>query len=368
MQNEKFQILNLRIALAHDSFTQLGGAERLVDAFHEIYPEAPVFTLVLDSALKEKYATWDIRTSWLQILYNFFPKLQYFLFLIPAAVASLDFSGYDVVLSSSSVFIKNIKVPKGTIHINYCNTPARFLWSEPEYVKEEVPYVLRPIVSLFLKWMRGWDYKGAQRVDHIIANSAEVQNRILNVYARTSTVIHPFADTGFWKASKQKSNNFLLAGRLQAHKKNELVIKIFNELQMPLHIVGAGRQEEYLKSIAQENITFLGKITDELLRDEYSQALGVIYPQIEDFGLVPLEAAACGTATLAYAKGGALETVIPGETGELFNSYDKEQIKQIIVGWQPEKYSADRLRSRAEMFNKDKFKQSIVNFVNEHSH
>ena len=355
----------MKIALAHDSFTQLGGAERLVDAFHELYPEAPIFTLVLDKNLKEKYKSWDIRTSWLQVLYNFFPKLQYFLFLIPAAVSSLDFSGYDVVLSSSSVFIKNINVPKGTLHINYCHTPARFLWSEPDYINDEVPWIIRPLVKLFLTWMRGWDYKGAQRVDYFIANSIEVQNRILSVYERTSIVIHPFVDTEFWHPTKQKSDYFLLAGRLQAHKKSELVMQIFNDLKIPLHVVGTGRQEGYLQSIAKENISFFGRITDEQLRDEYSAAKGIIYPQIEDFGLVPIEAAACGTGTLAYYKGGAVETVLPGETGELFDSYDKEKIKQDIVDWKPEKYQQNILRIQAEKFSKEKFKQAIVSFINE---
>lgn len=354
----------MNIALAHDSFTQLGGAERVVDAFHEMFPQAPVFTLVFDSKFKEKYAGWDIRTSWLQVFYKFVPKLQYFLPVIPAAVSSLDFSGYDVVLSSSSGFIKNIRVPKNCIHINYCHTPTRFLWSDSAYVNQEVPVLIRPIVKLLLRLIKKWDFKGAQRVTHFIANSREVSNRIFRYYKRTSTAIYPFVDAEFWKPTKSKGNYFLLAGRLQAHKKNDLIIQIFNELGLPLHVVGTGRQEAYLKSIAKPSIAFLGRIDDNQLRDEYSSALGFIYPQIEDFGLIPLEAAACGTATLAYGKGGALETIVPGMTGEFFDSYNKEKIKQIILNWDIKKYRADNLQAQAEKFNKEKFKQLIKEFVN----
>jgi glycosyltransferase involved in cell wall biosynthesis len=175
----------------------------------------------------------------------------------------------------------------------------------------------------------------------------------------------------------------LLAGRLQAHKNNELVIKIFNELGLPLHVAGTGRQENYLKSMAKSNITFLGRVSDEDLRAQYSGALGLIYPQLEDFGLMPLEVACCGTATLAYGKGGVLETVVPGVTGELFGTDDvarpfmgwsenmaadksaryKYQIKQLILSWNPQKYKFDDLRAQAEKFSKEKFKQAVLKFL-----
>jgi glycosyltransferase involved in cell wall biosynthesis len=352
-----------RIALAHDSFTQLGGAERVIEGLHELYPEAPVFTLVLDKKLHDKYRGWDIRASWLQVLYNFIPKLQYLLPLIPAAVSSLDFSGYDLVLSTSSGFIKNIRAPKNSAHIDYCHTPARFLWTDKDYVHAEVPAFLRPLVNLFLKRMRRWDYQGAQRVDFFIANSAEVQKRVRDIYQRTSTIVHAFVDTSFWRPTKSKGDYFLIAGRLQAHKNNELVIRVFNEIKLPLHVVGVGRQEDYLKSMSKPNIFFLGQLSDEALRDEYSGASGFIYPQVEDFGLMPLEAAACGTPTLAYAKGGALETVVPGVTGELFYDYDQNIIKKQIFSWDYSKYRTGDLRAQAEKFSKEKFKDKITNII-----
>jgi glycosyltransferase involved in cell wall biosynthesis len=351
----------MKIALAHDSFTQLGGAERVIEALHEIYPEAPVFTLVFDPQLKSHYQGWDIRTSALQTVYLTAGKLQYLLPLIPWGVDNLNFSGYDLVISSSSGFIKNIRVPKPAVHINYCHTPTRFLWSNPEYIKQEVPLWLRPAAAVLLKRLKAWDLRGAGRVSKFIANSREVQKRIEQFYHRDSEIIYPFVDTNFWQPVKAKKDYFLIAGRLQAHKNNNLIIEIFNELKLPLHVVGTGRNERYLKSIAGTNVTFLGRVTDEQLREEYSGALGFVYPQLEDFGLMPLEAAACGTGTLAYGVGGALETVLPGVTGEFFGSIG--QVKQLIQTWQAQKYSLENLRKQAEKFNKEKFKQRISDFV-----
>jgi len=344
----------------------MGGAERVVDALHELFPNAPVFTLVFDPKFKEKYKDWDIQTSPLQSLYLVLGKLQYCLPLIPWAVDQLNFSGYDLVISSSSGFVKNIRVPKNCVHINYCHTPTRFLWSDNDYVKQEVNFFLRPFVKVFLSKMRKWDLIGAKRVTHFIANSKEVQDRIQKYYQRTSTLIYPFVDSKFWNSTTPKGDYFLLAGRLHPHKKNDLIVEVFNDLNIPLHVVGTGRQEGYLKSIAKQNISFLGRISDEALRDEYSAALGFIYPQIEDFGLMPLEAAGCGTATLAYGEGGAKETVLPGVTGELFDSYNEEKIKQMVLSWDAKKYRTDDLKNQAEKFSKEKFKSEMLNFVKSH--
>jgi glycosyltransferase involved in cell wall biosynthesis len=354
----------MKIAIAHDSFTQMGGAERVVDALHELFPDAPVFTLVFDPKFKEKYKGWDIRTSNLQSVYLAVGSLQYCLPLIPYGVDTLDFSGYDLIISSSSGFVKNLKKPKNAEHICYCHSPARFLWVDKDYIKQEVPFYGRPFVNLILNRMKKWDFEGAQRVTKFIANSQEVRGRIKKYYNRESEVVYPFIDTTFWKPIEQKKDYFLIAGRLQAHKKNDLIIEIFNELGLPLHIVGTGRQETYLKSIAKPNIKFLGHVTDEQLRAEYSSALGFIYPQEEDFGLMPLEAAACATATIAYKKGGALETIVAGETGEFFDSYDKDKIKQIILNWNPEKYKTDILINQAKRFSKEEFKKKILANIN----
>ncbi len=395
----------MKTALVHDSFTQLGGAERVMEALHELFPEAPVYALVLDRRLKEKYRGWDMRTSWLQFFYNLIPRLQYLLPLIPLAVSSLKFEGYDLVISSSSGWAKNIHVPKSVKHICYCHTPTRFLWVDNNYVDHEAPAVLRPLARLVIRWMRKWDVSGARRVTAFIANSEEVQKRIKSIYHRDSKVLHPFIDSEFWKPinplhlatsapgrpsrsefSANKSNAellssaageagmdlypkgdyFLLGGRLQAHKNNELIIRVFNELGLPLHVFGTGRREKFLRSIAGPNISFFGRISDAVLRAQYSGALAFIYPQVEDFGLMPLEAAACGTATIAYNRGGSLETVVPGITGELFSKPDKEIIKKIILSWDVLRYPPQALRAHAKKFSREKFKQQFLAFAYEH--
>ncbi len=353
----------MKIVLVHDSFTQMGGAERVVNDLHELFPEAPIFTLVLNNNIKKNYQGWDIRTSWLQVIYNFIPKLQYLLPLIPLAVRSLNFENYDIVLSSSSGFVKNIKVPKTTIHINYCHTPTRFLWTDTDYIEQESPFFLKPALKIFLSWMKKWDYNGAKRVHYFIANSKEVQKRIKHYYNKESVLIYPGINLSFWEPTRSKSSYFLVAGRLHAHKHNELIVEIFNEIGLPLHVVGTGRQENYLRSIAKPNITFFGRVSDEELRNEYSGALGFLYPQIEDAGLMPLEAAACGTPTLAYGKGGALETVVAEKTGEFFYDYNKEKIKQSILSMTTKKYLSNDLRAQAEKFSKKKFKENILAFI-----
>jgi len=170
-----------RIALAHDSLVQQGGAERVLEDLHEIFLNAPLFVVVEHKKLKNNYKGWEIHKSFLQFFYNIFSNLQYYILLIPFAVSSLNFKNFDVVISSSSSWIKNIVVPKKTVHICYCHTPTRFLWSDKDYVKQELPFLLKPfgfILRMFLVLLRKWDYNGAQRVTHFIANSKEVQKRI----------------------------------------------------------------------------------------------------------------------------------------------------------------------------------------------
>lgn len=341
----------------------MGGAERVIEDLHNIFPNAPIFTLVFDNKFKTKYQDWNIRVSWLQKIYEIFPKFQYLLPLIPFAISSLNFSGFDLVISSSSGFIKNIKTPANCKHINYCHTPTRFLWVDKYYVNQEAPIILRPFIKLYLQWMRRWDFKAAQRVDYFLANSKEVQKRISRFYGRDSTVLYPAIDTNFWRPTKEKNNYFLVAGRLQAHKKFEFIINVFNKIGLDLHIAGSGRQEEYLKSISKPNIKFLGRIPDEKLRDEYSSAIAYIYPQIEDFGLMPLEAAACGTPTIAFAGGGSLETVIQGQTGELFFAYDSIKITNMLLNSSAEKYAKNKLIKYSKAFSREKFKENLICFL-----
>lgn len=356
----------MKLALAHDSITQLGGAERVVSRLCGSFSGAPLYVLVSDRRIQSRVTQGIVRTSWLQALYRLIPKLQYLLPFIPAAVSSLRFGEFDAVLSSSSGFIKNISLPKGTVHICYCHTPTRFLWLEPGYLDQELPGTLRPLKPM-LKWYLGylkrWDWRGAQRVTYFIANSREVQRRIREHYGRDSEVIYPPVDTAFWRRTVPRKDHFLLVGRLQAHKRADFFIRLCSELGLPLRVAGEGRQLGYLRSLAGPTVTFLGRISDEQLRDEYSAAKAVLFPQVEDLGLVPLEAAACGTPTLAYGRGGALETVVPGKTGELFPSYDTNAVGALLKTWDPSRYDGAVLRAHAERFSGQSFDAQIRAFL-----
>ncbi len=353
----------MKIVIAHDSITQLGGAERVAFELQAMYPDAPFFTIVVDRKYRSVAARLKAIESPLQKLYEFHPKLQHWLILIPWAVERLAIPQADIVLSSSSFFMKGLRKPSGSTHINYCHTPTRFLWIDSEYVKQEVPAIIRPFVKQLLKRLRSWDQRAAQRVDHFIANSREVQKRIKQIYNRDSEVIYPFIDTEFWKPTRAKEDYFLIAGRLQPHKGNDVVVKAFNQLGLPLHVVGVGRQEAYLKSIAKDNITFL-HADDAQLRDEYSGARSYIYPQLEDLGLMPIEAAACGTATIGLARGGSLETILPGVTGELLPEVTVDSIVAAVKQWNSDKYEPSRLKDHSSTFSKANFDTKIKSFVN----
>lgn len=355
----------MSVILAHDSFTQYGGAERVFEGLHELYPDAPVVTLVVDEKFRDYTKGWKIIPSSLQRWYLIWPHFKHFLLLLPWGTKSLSTRGYDLVISSSSLLLKGLQTDPGAIHINYCHTPVRFIWSEPNYVNQEVPWLLRGIIRSYLKYLKKWDYQAAQKVTHFIANCREVQDRIQKFYGRSSTIIHPFINTQFWHSTKPKGNYFLIAGRLVAHKDNDVVIKVFNELGWPLRVVGTGSDEQRLKRLASNNITFLGRLDDEQLRDEYSGARGFIYPQYEDFGIMPIEAAACGTATLALGKGGSLETVIPGVTGELMPELSHEVLKSYVQQWEESKYSIESMQNHVQQFSKERFQKQILNFVNE---
>lgn len=355
---------NSDVVLAHDSFTQYGGAERVIGAIAEVYPETEIYTLAVDSKIKKHFTDRVFKTSLVQYFYNVIPKLQWWFPLAPVALRLLKIRPAKVVISSSSAFMKGLRKPQGSIHIDYCHTPTRFLWSDVVYAQGEVPKFLRGLMRVYLLWLRKWDLAAAKRVDYFVANSKEVQQRIKTYYHRESELIYPFIDINFWKPSVSKQDYFLMAGRITPYKGYEEIINIFNELQIPLHVVGEGRYASYLRKIAKSNITFLGKVSDQVLRNQYSGAKAFIYPQIEDFGLMPLEAASCGTPTIALAKAGSLETVIPNVTGELIEKFDFETLSSLITNWNQSKYDSAKMQEHANNFSEQIFKDKIADFVN----
>ncbi|MBU4332744.1 glycosyltransferase [Patescibacteria group bacterium] len=356
----------MKIALAHDHLNQLGGAEKVLFAFHEVYPRAPIYTLIHDSrSARGVFDKLNIKTSFLQKMPGGLRHMRWYLSWMPAAFESLDLTGYDVVLSDASAFAKGAIVSSGSLHICYCHTPTRYLWSDThQYVKElKQGWLIKKILPLVLNKLRAWDYQAAQRVDNFIANSCNVQKRIKKYYRRESDVIYPPVEVEHFKIADELGKYYLIGGRLVSYKRFDLAIKAFNKLGIPLKIFGTGPEEEKLRKMAKNNIEFLGQVSDNKKAELYSRALGFIHPHEEDFGITAVESMAAGRPVIAYKKGGALETVIDGETGVFFEEQEWEALADAVIRFEPSNFDPVKIREHALGFGKDRFKREMVEFV-----
>lgn len=347
----------MKIALAHEYLIKMGGAERVLIDLLEEFGDVPVFTFLLDReklfpVLKNKP---NIYPSFLQ-RYPLWRRFYRFYFaLMPLAAESLDFSGFDVVMSSTHQFMKGIIVPQDTIHIAYIHTPTRFLWlqKKPRFLPHRLFTALRE-----------WDYLAAQRPDIVVANSYNVARRIEKFYRRQAKVIYPAVRTDSYFISEPK-DYFLLVSRLEPHKKTELAVEAFKKLPFKLKIVGTGSEYPKLKKNASgaKNIEFLGFVPDEELKKLYSSCLALIFPQEEDFGLVPLEVQASGRPVIAFGKGGALETVKQGETGMFFFPQTPEALEEAVKKFKARDFDPQRIRKWAESFDVKVFKKKMRRLV-----
>lgn len=360
----------MRIAIAHDYLMQFGGAERTLLALCEVYPDAPIFTLiynkdVMSSFFKDKV----IYTSFLDKFPNFFknnPRLL--LPLIPLAALSIKISGYDVVISSSSAFIKGIRTDSGTKHISYCYSPTRFLWDYKDtYLKDNnYNFLIRFLTYPLLYVLQKWDMYIAKKIDVWIAPSQIVQERIKKFYNTHASVVYPPINLPFHKTNKESNyahDFFLIVSRLSAYKKIDLVIKTFNKLQLPLVIIGDGPEKKKLQDIARSNIIFKGFVNDKDLQNFYQHAYAVIMACEEDFGLVAVEAASYGIPTLAFKRGGITEWLEPGKSGEFFEEQSEESIAQGVYKIFAQKYNSTYIIKKSELFTKTNFKNSIAKII-----
>ncbi len=358
----------MKIALIHDHLVQDGGAEKVLLALQEVFPNAPTFTLLYDpKRVSAEFAGKDIRTSFLQRLPFSLKKYQWLLPLMPAATESYDLTGFDVVISSSSAFAKGIITRPGAVHICYCHTPTRYLWSDTHsYVQElRAPRLLKLGLPLLLHKLRIWDRLSADRVDRFVANSRTVADRIGKYYERGSDIIHPPVETGKFSISGAPGTYFLAGGRLVSYKRFDLIIQAFNRLGLPLKIFGGGPLEDRYRKMAGPNITFTGKVSDEEKAALYRGAIAFIHPQEEDFGITALESMASGRPVIAYRKGGALETVVEGVTGAFFDDQEWEDLAAAVIRFDAASYDPRALRAHAETFDVSAFKRRIAKLVSE---
>ena len=367
----------MRVALVHDDLIQFGGAENILLALHKIFPEAPVYTALASRKWKKvcKKEGIKLKTSFMQRL-PFAERLNryYAPFLLHAlAFESFDFSDFDLVISVSARYAHGIITKPMTKHICYMNSPGRMFWESQDYFESEsfgalngIKALAKPFLALPLSWLRNWDYTAAQRVDYFIANSRTPQARIKKYYGRDSEIIYPFVETEkFSHSQKVVGDHFLVLTRLASWKKVEIAIKACTKLGLKLKIVGAGPDEARLKKIAggNPNIEFLGHIIEEQKRELLFSARALINTQYEDFGIVPLEAMASGTPVIAFEKGGAVETVIEGKTGEFFPEQTPESLAGALENFDPSKYHPDTCKTQARKFDYKHFEAQIKAFV-----
>ncbi len=363
--------MSLRLAITADWLTTFAGAEHAIVELHRIWPEAPIFTTVAKPEKLGPLAAADIRTSRLQRMYRLLGKHQLLLPWLPRAIEEFDLQGYDVVLSSSHAVGKGVIPPSTAVHVCYCHTPMRYAWEmEQEYLRDfHVPQWLRPRVRRLLQRLRVWDLTTANRVDVFIANSTETQTRIRNCYGRESVIIPPPVDPRFFTDELVPANErkgFLAFGRLVPYKRFDLLIETANRWQLPLTIAGTGQEEQRLRAMAGPTVTFLGFVPDTDLPALYGRAKAVLFPALEDAGIVPLEAQACGTPVLAYGRGGALDTIIDGKTGLLFSAQTPESICEAVRVFETQSFDATTIRQHAEQFSAPHF-QSRIRAVVEHA-
>lgn len=379
----------MKLAIVYDRVNKWGGAERVLLALHEIFPDAPLFT----SVYSNKHAQWanvfpEIHTSFLQKIP--FAKTNHELMplFMPFAFESFDFSEYDVVISVTSEAAKGIITKGKTMHICYCLTPTRYLWSGyNEYfvrnsklqitndkwgklrrMLKQVQYDgFRQLSKPAINYLRKWDKVVAKRPDVIIGISTEVQKRIKKYYDRDSELIYPPVETKINRKQKTITNGerdyFLVVSRLVLYKKVDLVIETFNRLKLPLIIVGTGSQEKKLKQLAGETIQFAGQIDDSELAHYYTHAKAFIFPQDEDFGITAVEAQAHGIPVIALKKGGALDTIIDGKTGIFFEEQTVESLDKAIKRFCALKFKKVDLIKNAKKFSKEKFKKKFEDQV-----
>lgn len=367
----------MKVALIHDHLAQEGGAEKVLQILAKIFPEAVIYTLLYDQKNVDKnFKNHKIETSIIQRLPGGVRFYKWYLRLMPLAVEFFDLREFDLVISDTSSFAKGVITPVDVPHICYCHTPTRYLWSDTHQYINELKYNkwLKKIISLSLSRLRLWDLSAASRVDYFIANSKLVQKRIAKYYRRSSLVIYPPVEIDNFYISdlthQKKEDSYFLAGcRLAPYKRVDLVVEAFKKTGDRLKIFGDGVDLKRLKKLAigYNNIEFLNRVDKASLAKLYSNCLAYINPQEEDFGITMVEAMASGRPVIAYAKGGALETIVEKETGLFFRKQTTDSLVETISYFKENKNSlnwdSEKIKQQAEKFKIENFENSIKEFI-----
>lgn len=359
----------MKVVILHDWLTGFRGGERVLEALCELYPDAPIYTLIhKKGSTSELIESKEIHTSFLNLIPGIYKQYRKFLPIMPLAASMLRIKhDADLVISSSHCVIKGVKKPKGSVHISYIHSPMRYIYDQFENYFGSASWPIKTIAKLIRPYLTWWDKKSNQNVDYMIANSNFVKERIQKYYKRSARVIHPFVDLQDFKEVQlnpiEKKDFYLMVTAFAPNKRVDLAIKAFNKNKLPLRIIGGGSEEEEtrLKTIAEDNIKFLGKVSREEVIKNYAQAKAFIFPGVEDFGITPLEALAAGTPLIAYKKGGVLETQTV-DTAMFFSQPTETDLSKAISN--TKHFDRKKLIERAESFSKEKFKNNILSYVN----
>ncbi len=355
----------MRVALVHDWLNQRGGAEDVLEALVDLYPASPIYTSIYaPDLMPATYRQWDIHPLWLDRLPGIHNHHQPYLPLYPTAWGGLHLNDCDVVLSNKSGFCHGLHTD--ALHICYCLAPTRYVWQLESYISREglgksVEIALRPLVSA----LQRWDYAAAQRVNHFIAISTEIQQRIQTYYDRDSVIIYPPVDTSRFQPCPPDhvEDYFLIVSRLIPYKRIDLAVQAATHLGLPLKIGGKGRDLDRLKSLAGPTVEFLGYVSDAELPGLMARCRTFIFPGLEDFGITPVQALAAGRPVIAYAGGGALDTVIPGTTGEHFHELTVAALAEVMARFDANRYNPVAMRAHAMQFDTAVFNQQITAYV-----
>ncbi len=357
----------MKLALVHDWLNQIGGAEDVLAVLVELFPQRPIYTaLYAPDKMPDFYRQWNIRRLWMDRLPGIHAHHQRYLPLYPLAWGGLDLSEYDVVLSNKSGFCHGFQHDDSTLHICYCLTPTRYVWQLSSYIAREglglpVEVALRPLVRL----LQGWDRRAAGRVDHFIAISTAIQQRIQRYYGRDSVIIYPPVDTARFQPSAPVEDYFLVVSRLVPYKRIDLAVQAATRLNLPLKVGGTGRDLERLQAMAGPTVEFLGYVPDDELPDLMARCKAFIFPGLEDFGITPVQAEAAGRPVIAYGGGGALDTVIPGLSGEHFHELSVDSLAAVMANFDPARYDPEAIRDHALRFDTRLFQQRIAAYVDQ---
>lgn len=357
----------MKVALVYDRINKWGGAERVLQALHELFPKAPLFTSVYD----HKRAAWakdfDVRPSFLQKLPFARSNHEYIPFLMPVAFEHFVFDAYDLVISLTSEAAKGIITKPQTKHLCYCLTPTRYLWSGyHEYLNTAVK---KAIASPFVRYLRKWDKIAAHRPDYFVAASEEVKKRIKKYYDKDSEVIYPPTNlaSNIERSASSPGNSkkpyFLVVSRFVPYKRIDLAVKACSKLQIPLKIIGSGREERKLRAMAGPSVEFVGKVTDVDLARYYQHCKALIFPGVEDFGLTVVEAQQFGRPVIAFRGGGAVETVAERKTGIFFNEQTEQSLMHSLQTFDRYHFNQHDCVHQAEKFSKSKFKEQFQSLV-----